>query len=99
MKIIGDILDLSKIESGKVILVEDETLIRPLIDECITMVRERALNKGLQLEIQVPKDLSPFRIDSLRLKQIVLNLLSNAIEFTEVGSVTLSMTFDAAKGC
>ena len=98
LKIIGDILDLSKIESGKFTLTEGDASIPPLIDECISMVGERALNKGLQLHIQVPKDLPPFRIDSLRFKQIVLNLLSNAIKFTSAGSVTLSLSYNSTNG-
>ncbi len=98
LKIIGDILDLSKIESGKFTLTEGETNIPPLIDECISMVSERAQNKVIRLHIEVPENLPVFRLDSLRFKQIVLNLLSNAIKFTTVGSVTLGITLDAAKG-
>ena len=98
LKIIGDILDLSKIESGKFTLTEGETNIPSLIDECISMVSERAKNKGMRLHIEVPGNLPIFRLDSLRFKQIVLNLLSNAIKFTAVGSVTLRIAFDAAKG-
>jgi signal transduction histidine kinase len=98
LKIIGDILDLSKIEAGKFTLAEEETHIQPLIAECVSMVRERAVNKGLQLRTEIPEKLPSFRIDPLRLKQIILNLLSNAIKFTPEGSVTLTLSFDNLNG-
>ncbi len=98
LSIIGDILDLSKIEAGQFVLYDEETPIAPLIDSCVLMVRERASAKGLILRTKIPPCLPVLRVDPLRMKQIVLNLLSNAIKFTELGSVTFTASFDEAKG-
>jgi signal transduction histidine kinase len=98
LNIIGDILDLSKIEAGQFVLHDEETTITPLIDTCILMVKERAASKGLRLRTGVPLCLPVLRVDPLRLKQVILNLLSNAIKFTDNGSVTFTVFFDEAKG-
>jgi signal transduction histidine kinase len=96
--IIGDILDLSKIEAGQFVLYDEETPIAPLIEDCLLMVKEHASAKGLILRTEIPPCLPVLRVDPLRMKQIVLNLLSNALKFTETGSVTFTATFDEAKG-
>jgi len=98
LKIIADILDLSKIEAGQFVLHDEETQITPLINTCILMVKERAAGKGLRLHTEIPLCLPVLRVDPLRLKQVILNLLSNAIKFTDDGSVTFTVFFDEAKG-
>jgi len=98
LNIIGDILDLSKIEAGQFVLHYEETPITPLIDSCILMVKERAAGKRLRLKTEIPLCLPVLRVDPLRLKQVILNLLSNAIKFTDDGSVTFTVSFDEAKG-
>jgi two-component system cell cycle sensor histidine kinase PleC len=98
LKIIADILDLSKIEAGQFVLYEEVAEIAALIDVCLLMIRERAAAKGLLLIEDFPQDLPAIRVDVLRMKQIILNLLSNAVKFTGNGSVTLSIRHDAATG-
>ena len=95
--VINDILDLSKIESGKVELeVVDFDLSRALMD-CAALVRQKAENKGLTLTIGYP-DAAPrwFRGDVTRLSQIVVNFLSNAVKFTESGGVDLTVEVEEA---
>ncbi len=98
LNIIGDILDLSKIEVGQLVLHDEEAPITPLIENCILMVKKRAAEKGLLLRTEIPSCLPVVRVDPLRFKQVILNLLSNAIKFTDQGSVTLSAFIDKTKG-
>ena len=96
--IISDILDLSKIEAGRVSLQEEMVKIPDLLDSCLIMVRERANQKSLKIKIIVDAGIPPIRADALRLKQILINLLSNAIKFTDKGSVILNADYQAGAG-
>jgi signal transduction histidine kinase len=98
LKIIGDILDLSKIEAGQFNLQYEETSIKPLVDNCVLMVREKAAEKGLCIQTKIPLHLPMFDVDPLRLTQVLLNLLSNAVKFTDEGIVTLTASFEEAMG-
>jgi signal transduction histidine kinase len=84
-ELIDDILDLSKIEAGKLELHEEVVDMTEVIDSCLTLVAERAREAGLELERRVPGGLSGLWADKRNLKQIVLNLLSNAVKFTPAG--------------
>jgi signal transduction histidine kinase len=87
LALINDVLDLSKIDAGKVEIREEIVPVAGLIEDCIALVRERALKLGVTLTVvQVPLDLV-VRGDERLLKQILLNLLSNAIKFTPRGGV------------
>ncbi|QOX78774.1 PAS domain S-box protein [Trichlorobacter lovleyi] len=102
LELINDILDLSKIESGKLELESAVFSLRSCIQEVISNQASRIEQKGLQLlnaiDDQVPEQVVG---DSLRFKQILLNLLGNAIKFTEAGSITISGTLSARQetGC
>jgi PAS domain S-box-containing protein len=87
--IINDILDFSKIEAGKLQLSEDPVDVRVLAVNVCSMVAEAASAKGLQLRTEV--DFLPAQLlgDLTRLTQALLNLVSNAVKFTEAGSVTI----------
>ena len=87
--IINDILDFSKIEAGKLQLSEDPVDVRVLAVNVCSMVAEAASAKGLQLRTEV--DFLPAQLlgDLTRLTQALLNLVSNAVKFTEAGSVTV----------
>jgi len=94
MAIINDILDLSKIESGKMELEKTVTNITEVMRETVDIIQRKADEKGIKLSIDIPKDVPVFVIaDSLRLKQILLNLAGNAVKFTESGSVTISVSY------
>jgi signal transduction histidine kinase len=98
LNIITDILDLSKIEAGQFVLHDETIRMGQLIDDCILMVRQRAVAKGLQLAVTIPHDLPALRADPLRMKQIIINLLSNAVKFTEHGVVSLGTRYDDVTG-
>src|SRR5215471_4774813 len=82
LKLINDILDLSKLEAGKLNLELEAVDVGELLKDCQKFVTLRAEEKGLATALEVPPDLPLLRADRLRLKQIILNLLSNAIKFT-----------------
>jgi signal transduction histidine kinase len=96
--IISDILDISKIEAGRVSLQEEMVPIPELIDSCLVMVRERAADKRLEIKTLVNPGIPPMRADALRLKQILINLLSNAIKFTDKGSIMLNAGYQLSTG-
>ena len=85
LSLISDVLDLSKIEVGRLKLHEEPVSIAEVIDTCRRLVAERAREGGVALEEAVPSDLPPVFADRLRLKQIVLNVLANAVKFTRPG--------------
>ena len=92
LSLINDILDFSKIESGKFSLVEENYELDKVIKSLITMMRPRAEKKGLSFKVNVnPAVENILYGDSGRIKQVVLNILSNAVKYTRVGSVEFSV--------
>ncbi len=91
LKVIGDILDISKIEAGMMELTDDVVVLREAVGKCTSMVQERIDRSGLQLVITIPERLPNVIADSTRVNQILLNLLSNAVKFTpQAGVITVS---------
>jgi len=90
LALINDILDLSKVEAGKMDLNLEETDGPLVFSSALTIVREQARAKQIALESEIAPDLGCFTVDRLRFTQILYNLLSNAVKFTDAGgSVTL----------
>ncbi len=89
LDLINSILDLSKIEAGKLDLVIEMVPVRPLLEEVIGLARPLAQGNANKLTLDAPADIGAVRADSMRLRQILLNLLSNAAKFTKSGKVTL----------
>ena len=88
LALINDILDLSKVESGKVDLENTEFSLKNTLDAVTSMQLSKAMEKGVQCIIQLEPNLPEFVCgDQLRVKQILLNLISNAVKFTEQGTV------------
>jgi GAF domain-containing protein len=87
--LINQVLDLSKIEAGKLELNPQSVELKPLIDEVIGTARQLAEQNGNRLAVEVPEDLGTLTVDPMRLRQILLNLLSNACKFTKEGEVSL----------
>jgi len=85
LQIVGDILDLSKIDSGKLELREDVASVVDLVEQAVSMVQHRAKEAGLDLQLQIAEDLPLLRIDVLRLKQVLINIMGNSIKFTPSG--------------
>ncbi|MDL1967839.1 MAG: response regulator [Deltaproteobacteria bacterium] len=91
--IINDILDFSKIEAGKLMIDTYDFNLRDMVEETAAMLAERAHIKGLELIPVLPVDLSvALSGDSNRLRQILINLLGNAIKFTDKGEVVIRVT-------
>ncbi len=98
MGIINDILDISKIESGKLVLEQTPLDVAALVGNIATLLAERAKAKGLALRVEtatLPRELLG---DPTRLQQALLNYAANALKFTEVGSVTLRARVQAEDG-
>ncbi len=92
LAIINDILDLSKVEAGKVELESRTFSLRNSINEIVRTQTATAHEKGLQLKLCVPEEVPDTLVgDRLRLKQVLLNIVGNAIKFTACGSVALSV--------
>ncbi len=90
LDLINDILDLSKVESGTDELHEENIQIPEIIFSVLRLVQHRAEKGGIELEIERPDEPPLLRVDERKLKQILVNLLTNAIKFTEAGGkVTL----------
>lgn len=93
LDVINDILDFSKIEAGKLELSYTHFNLRRLIEEIINMFSSLAHNKGLTLNYNIPKNLNvSVDADNVRLRQILSNLISNAIKFTHKGEINLSLS-------
>ncbi|MEO3434117.1 ATP-binding protein [Inquilinus sp. CAU 1745] len=91
LAIINDILDLSKIEAGRLDLSPSPVDVAAMLRDCLALVRERALEKRIRIALEAQDGMPPLNADKLRLKQIALNLLSNALKFTpEGGEIAVS---------
>jgi signal transduction histidine kinase len=87
--LINDVLDLSKIEAGQLTLSPVDYSMRELVLDVVSATEALAAEKKLALEVDAPADLPPGRGDERRLTQVLLNLVSNAIKFTEAGAVKI----------
>ena len=95
LNIISDILDFSKIEAGKMDIVPYEYELTSMINDLVNLISHRAEEKGLALVISVDPDMPHMLFgDEIRLKQIITNLLTNAVKYTERGTVTLTVNYE-----
>jgi signal transduction histidine kinase/CheY-like chemotaxis protein/methyl-accepting chemotaxis protein len=92
LALINQVLDLSKIEAGKLEIQLESVSILPLIDDVIGTARPLAERNSNVLAVECPRDLPPIEADATRLRQIILNLLSNACKFTKAGNIRLQVT-------
>lgn len=93
LSIINDILDLSKVEAGKMELVEDDYYVQDMVQETVNLIQMPAQKKGLQIKVNVDEDI-PHKLygDEGRIRQILINILNNAIKFTREGYVSLDVS-------
>jgi signal transduction histidine kinase len=87
--LINDVLDLSKIEAGQLTLSLTHYSIQEMVSNVYTAVESLATSKNLALKVELPKDLPPAHGDERRLTQVLLNLVGNAIKFTDTGEVSI----------
>jgi signal transduction histidine kinase len=100
LSLINDILDLSKIEAGRMELELTEFALPQMIQNALTLVRERALRRGIALHHLIDNRVADIRADERKVKQVLLNLLSNALKFTPEGGeidVTARLHDDVAE--
>jgi signal transduction histidine kinase len=90
LALINDVLDLSKIEAGQLKIANEPFALRPVLDKVVRTVRPMAEAKHLALELNVDPALGSVRADSRRVEQVLLNLMSNSIKFTEQGHVRIT---------
>ena len=94
LNIINEILDFSKIEAGKLELEIEKNDVIQMIENCIDIVKYSAEKKGIALLLNISDHLPRFAyIDSFRVSQIIINLLNNAVKFTNQGEVELKVEF------
>ena len=92
LALVDDILDLSRIEVGKIILNRSEVDLAGLITETAAMVSDYIHTKGLELQIEIAPDIPILWIDPLRIRQVILNLMVNAARFTERGWIRVAVS-------
>lgn len=92
LELINDILDLAKIEAGKLELQVSPVSIQELCEESLAFVQHQAHEKNVSLKLELPHPAATIQVDERRIRQVLINLLSNAVKFTpEGGSVTLAI--------
>ncbi|HEX6135163.1 MAG TPA: ATP-binding protein [Longimicrobiales bacterium] len=96
--LINDILDLSKIEAGRMEIELETTDLRPLISELAQQFEVQVRDRPVQLRVVMPDALAPVQTDPARVRQILINLIGNAVKFTERGHITVAVDADAATG-
>jgi PAS domain S-box-containing protein len=92
LSLINDLLDLAKIESGKVELNREPLIVQSMVEDMAMTLRPLAEAKGLRFEIAIPRDDLVIRTDRRALSQILINLTNNAIKFTEEGRVRIELS-------
>ena len=96
LSVVNDILDFSKVEAGQIELENITFNIHKTIDEVVRMLKFKSEQKKLYLKFETDKDIPAFLIgDSLRIKQILINLINNAIKFTLKGGISISCKLDS----
>ncbi|MGB0716744.1 MAG: ATP-binding protein [Phycisphaerae bacterium] len=97
--IINDILDLSRVEAGKMVVERMPIDLRPFVDEVIGLMKLRAESDGLELGVSLASDLpETISTDPMRLRQILINLIGNSIKFTEIGEVRVEVRLQESDG-
>jgi signal transduction histidine kinase/DNA-binding response OmpR family regulator len=90
LSLINDILDLSKVEAGKMTLYQETAEIHSVIKYTASTIRPLAAQNGNELVLDYPDDIGSMRMDVTKVRQVLFNLLSNACKFTENGTITLA---------
>jgi len=99
LALINDLLDISKIEAGRLELREEQADLWQALDSCVALVRQRARSGGVAIDCRATTPLPAVYADPQKLKQILINLLSNAVKFTPAGGkVAVRSWFDAQDG-
>jgi two-component system, chemotaxis family, sensor kinase CheA len=95
LSLINDVLDIAKMEAGRMDVNADEVNVRELVTAVVDETRSIAIDRKLQLHIEIEAGISTIETDPRKLRQILLNLVSNALKFTEKGSVLVAVTLQS----
>ena len=85
LSLVNDILDLAKIEAGRMDLIPEVVDVGGIIEKCISILRENALENGIRISFKIEEGIEGFTLDGRKFRQIIYNLLSNAVKFTDSG--------------
>ena len=96
-KLVDDVLDLAQIDAGKVVLEWSDIHMPQLVKECVETISGLATLRGLQVEVDVASNLPAIHTDRTRVKQVLLNLLSNAARYTERGKIIVRVHIEGAE--
>ncbi|MDP9246229.1 MAG: ATP-binding protein [Chloroflexota bacterium] len=88
--LINGLLDLSKIEAGRMEINVEEVDVRPIVEDVVALVRPHSDSKDLDVRSEIPIDVPPILADRARFRQVLVNLMSNAVKFTDKGTVTVA---------
>ncbi|MBC7239835.1 MAG: HAMP domain-containing histidine kinase, partial [Chloroflexi bacterium] len=91
--LVDDILDLSRAEAGRIALMKERVTVQELVDAAVVAVKPLFDSKGLYLRAEIAPEVPPIYCDRTRVRQVILNLLSNAGRFTAKGGVELRVTY------
>ena len=96
--IINDLLDISKIEAGKLSVISTPIDLRQLLLEVINLQSVNVQQKGLQLKCELASKVIPIKADAGKLKQVLINVIGNATKFTDTGSITITTEIQSSNG-
>ena len=94
LSLINQILDVAKVEAGRMELEPERIAVDHLVGDTIHMLESTAVAKGIALRVEIPAGLTPIVTDAAKLRQIIINLVGNAVKFTETGEVCVSIEAD-----
>lgn len=92
LALVDDVIDLARIDAGKIALAREEVDLAVLVREATNMVHDYILAKGLEMEVHIASDMPRLWLDRLRIRQVFLNLLVNAARFTKKGSISVEVS-------
>ena len=99
LDLINDVLDVSKVEAGAFVINDEKFAVLEIVQDCQKLVNQKAIDKGLSLHIEVAADLPYLNADARAIKQVLLNLMNNAVKFTPTnGNVTISANLEKSGG-
>ncbi|MCC5605281.1 two-component sensor histidine kinase [Nostoc sp. CHAB 5834] len=98
LNIINDLLDISKIEAGKLSVVTTPLDLRQILLEVINLQSVNVQQKGLQLKCELDPQAIPIKADAAKLKQVLINVIGNATKFTDAGSITIATEMQSSNG-
>ncbi|MGF2038884.1 MAG: ATP-binding protein [Nostoc sp. CmiVER01] len=98
LNIINDLLDISKIEAGKLSVVTTPLDLRQILLEVINLQSVNVQQKGLQLKCELDPQVIPIKADAAKLKQVLINVIGNATKFTDTGSITIATEIQHSNG-